>query len=277
MQTDIQITKTKQILIELNFAIKNKSSWSLLRMGDGGLKLIHAFVHNEEKQLLEISKQEGIPLHLFKDILNFWKISANNCNYIDSPAVYFTNEFWDRTRGRKKKMSQQTLLKLKNWKEIYSSIGIENNNYCNPEINFLMCLTKFGSYSLPKIMENKKICCISARNDINKVLSKYDIDVLRIPGKNENQYQYSFLKVVEKITTDSCKYDLWLIAAGELGRIYPGLIKFGGGRALDIGSLIDFWCTKEIPLRLKPYIQSVDNDPLKLTLTKDGREFRKFL
>jgi hypothetical protein len=167
-------------------------------------------------------------------------------------------------------------LKLKNWKKIYQKIGITNEKYCNPEVAFLMCLSKFGLNSLPDLMKDKKICCITCRDDVNEKIPGYDIDIIKIVGKYENQYVNSFEKVVDKINVDSKKYDLWLIAAGELGRIYPGLIKFSGGRALDIGSVIDFWCTGEIPSRLKPYLKC-SKDPLKLVFTEVGKEYSKYI
>jgi hypothetical protein len=104
----------------------------------------------------------------------------------------------------------------------------------------------------------------------------YDIDLVKIPGKNENQY-ISFNRIINLIDNKATKYDLWLIAAGELGRIYPGLIKFKGGRAFDVGSLIDFWCTREVPSRLKPYMQETIHSPLKLILTEEGMEFYNYI
>lgn len=274
----IEITNVLTILNQLNSSIKNKNSFSLCRWGDGTLKAVCAFFNHETEQLLEISKQEGIPLEVFEKVIEYWKTSANICDYIDSPEVYFNGEFWGRTKKiGKKKISEQTYLKLKNWRQTYNSIGITNTNYCNPEINFLMCLAKFGSKSLPDLLKNKKICWITDRTDVNKKLPNFNIEILSISHKFENQYQNSFLKVINKIENDANKYDLWLISAGELGRMYPGLIKFQGGRALDVGSLVDFWCDGIMPSRLKPYMTTTIHNPLKLVLTNTGREFNKFI
>ena len=276
--SELKINKTIDILHKLNDCIKKKEPFGLVRFGDGGLKVMDAYIKDDMQQLIEISEQEGIPLQLYKKIIDFWKTSANNCDYIDCPEVYFTNYFWQRTRKlTRKPMSQKTINRLKNWKNTYKEVEITNENYCNPEINFLMCLAKFRKLSLPSLLENKKICCISSRNDINDKLPDYNIDVIKIVGKNENQYYNSFSKVINIIDKKSNDYDLWLIAAGELGRIYPGLIKFKGGRALDIGSLIDFWCEKEIPGRLLPYVQSTIHHPLKLILTTDGKRYNNYL
>jgi len=273
------ISKTSEVLNRLDYAIKNKKAFGIIRFGDGGLKMIHAFLNKDYKQIKEISIQEGIPINAFEKIISFWKMSANYCDYIDTPEVYFSDKFWGRTKGlAKKSMSKKTTIRLKMWKNLYDEIGITNTNYCNPEINFLSCIIgKFGKKSLPDLLENKKICCITSRDDVKDKLINYDIDVLKIVGKYEDQYNNSFSKVIEKIDNDSTKYDLWLIAAGELGRIYPGLIKFKGGRAFDIGSIIDFWCGEEISSRLQPYLTTTVHHPLKFSLTENGKEYSNFI
>lgn len=271
----MKIYKRSEIITKLGNSINNKTPFSLLRMGDGTIKLMHAYLTNDYKQLDKISEQEGIPIQGIDKIIEFLKMSANTSDFIDTPEVYFNKKFWDRTKGlTKKKMSNKTITRLKMWKEIYEKIGIINENYCNPEINFLLCT---GYRSLPDLIKNKKICCITCREDVNEKLKEYNIDILKIVGKNENHYENSFYNVVNNIDKHANDYDIWLIAAGELGRIYPGLIKFKGGRALDIGSIIDFWCTKEIPSRLKPYLDFTIHSPLKLKFTEEGKKYLKFI
>ena len=38
------------------------------------------------------------------------------------------------------KASEKTLKRLKGWKKLYDRIGIINENYCNPEVNYLSCI-----------------------------------------------------------------------------------------------------------------------------------------
>ena len=275
---DFKITKTKDILLQLEKSIKEKTPFGLLRLGDGGLKVMNAVSNNNKKQLIQISEQEGIPIHLFNKLIKFWKTSGNICDYIDTPEVYFTENFWIRGKSKNKKMSDKTISLLKNWKVLYDNIGITNTNYCNPEVNFLSCIVGPGRrLSLPDIIKDRKVCCITSRDDVSEKLSDYNIDVLKICGKFENQFKNSFLQIVNEIDNKANNYDLWLIAAGELGRIYPGLIKFKGGRAFDIGSLIDFWCDQNIPDRLTPYLTTTTHHSLKLIFTENGKEFSKFI
>lgn len=276
------IYSVSEILKDLEHSISKKEPFSLIRFGDGTLKALDAFLLNDSNLLNAISIQEGIPIKSYEKIIQFWVQSANVSNYIDSAEVYFSGQFWPRLRTasktkEKKFLSEKTMDKIKRWKQIYNDSGIINENYCNPEINFLMCLTKFRKRSLPSLLRDKKICCISCRDDINQKIPNLDIDVVKIVGKNQNQYEKSFLSTIEKIDENSTKYDIWLVAAGELGRLYPGLIKFKGGRAIDIGSLIDTWCGDPIPQRLRLYIQRTIHHPLKFSLTKDGEEFKSFI
>jgi hypothetical protein len=274
---DVNVVKTNTILSQLESAIITKQPFGLVRFGDGTIKAIHSFLTNDIEQIAEISKQEGIPIQNFERIIEFWKTSANLCDYIDTPEVYFSGKFWERTRKKKKQMSEKTLKRLKEWKKLYDRIGITNENYCNPEVNYLSCILRTNMKTLPDIMKNRKICCITSRIDVKIKLGRmYDIDLVKIPGKNENQY-ISINRIINLIDNKATKYDLWLIAAGELGRIYPGLIKFKGGRAFDVGSLIDFWCTREVPSRLKPYMQETIHSPLKLILTEEGMEFYNYI
>lgn len=278
IHNNTKVFKTLTILNKIDFSIKNQKSFGLVRFGDGGLKLIDSFINLDYKQIGEISKKEGIPEEIFGRVLQLWKSSANICDYIDSPEVYFSGKFWERTKTiYRKKMSGKTLKKLKNWKSIYESVGIVNSNYCNPEINFLMCLTKFGKKSLPDLLENKKICCITSREDVDQKLSNYKIDTIVVSRHYQHQYYKSFERVIKLIEKKSCNYDIWLVSAGELGRIYTGLIKFRNGRALDIGSLIDFWCSGIIPDRLIPYLQKSKQNIMKLNLTEKGKEFTNYI
>jgi len=265
----MKIHNTSEILEHLKNCIETKKSFSLLRMGDGGLKYIVSLLMMDKPQLKDICKKEGIPLKLAEDILTLWTSSINICDYIDSPKIYFEGNFWPRTS------SDKTKKLLLNWKTIYDCANFTNENYCNPEVNFLMCLTS-QKPSLLDIIKDKKVCCISNYSSLINVITNCDLEILQIPGFHENQYTH-FSSVLDFINKHANDYDLWLVSAGELGRIFPGFIKFKGGRALDIGSLVDYWCTEKVPVRLRPYMYSARGNKLKLTLNKEGKKYKDFL
>ena len=75
------------------------------------------------------------------------------------------------------------------------------------------------------------------------------------------------------IKYQSKNYDFWLVAAGELGRIYTGEIKERGGRAVDIGFVVEFWTGETIHPRITPFLKRCPTNRLALELTKEGMKY----
>ena len=117
-------------------------------------------------------------------------------------------------------------------------------------------------------MSKRKICIITARPEVKTVLKDYNVDIVKIVGHYENQYKNSFNNVADIIKKTAKEYDFWMIAAGELGRIYTGMIKEYGGRAIDIGFIVEFWLGEDIHPRLELYLQRRMFSPLELVLTQ---------
>ena len=161
------------------------------------------------------------------------------------------------------------------WKDLYQRAGIDIHKvkFCNPEVNYLMCITIPSKRTIFELMKGRKICCITSCPEAINNLSKYNIDVVKIVGHYENQFENSFSDVVSVIEGRALLYDFWMVGAGELGRIYSGLIKARGGRTIDMGFVIDYWKNHEIPARLGEFVSSHPLDPLKFVLTKYGNPY----
>ena len=266
--------KTQHILNDLDDCIDKENCFSCIRYGDGTLKALHAFYFNDEEQINAIVEKEGIPRDKWPEIMEYWKQTANTANYIDTCDVYINGTFWPRVRKNNQPMSEKTRWKINNWKLIYDAAGFTNTNYCNPELNFLSCLD-FIENPLTDILECKNICMITAhRKYLQPVLpTTWFIDYYDIVDFGGDHYNNCFKDICNKIENEASKYDVYLVAAGELGRYYSGLIKKNGGRALDIGSLADYWAYGNIPVRLQPYLKRIQNNRLKLTLTEEGKRY----
>ena len=275
----MKIHKTQEILKDLNDCIINKKPFSLLRYGDGGLKFIHSVLYNDRDQLFDILKKEGIPLNYIVEIFELWGYYTRRANYIDTPEVYFTNKFWPRIKSSCKPMNKKTREKLIQWKELYYNAEFDNVNFCNPEVNFLSILNKRNYQTILDIIKDRKVCCITTFPEVKERLLEfgYNIDTIKIVGHYENQYKNSFEEVVNKIKETANDYDLFLVAAGELGRIYSGVIKEEGGRTFDIGFAIEYWLTTDIPERLKPFLQVCFSNPLLLELKSSSLKYSQFL
>jgi len=271
------IHKVDDILKDLDNCIINKDPFSLIRFGDGGLKFIYAMLHNEYNQLNQIIYKEGLPREKLLDIFELWGYYARQANYIDSPKIYSTDKFWPRIKGPNKPMNKKTREKFIIWKELYECAEFDNENYCNPEINFLSILKRNKKKNILDIMKDRKICIITTFPKVKDNLTEYNIDTIQIVGHYESQYENSFLNVVETIKEKANEYDLWLVAAGELGRIYSGLIKEEGGRSFDLGFVIEYWIHSEIPIRLQTFLDVCENNKLHMILKEDGLKYKNFI
>ena len=71
------------------------------------------------------------------------------------------------------------------------------------------------------------------------------------------------------------KHDIYLNAAGALGKGYSYHVKDAGGICIDIGNVAQFWSNGFIVNRYKSIL--VKSDPYTFKFTQKGEKFRKFL
>lgn len=270
--------KIKSIIQKIDDSIKNRKPFSLIRFGDGGIKLIGSIVSNDKEQIKLISEKEGIPENLFPNLVTEWAYFANKADFIDCPEVYYNNTFWPRCKKDFKPISNETNKKLKSWRNYYDIAGIYNSNFCNPEINYLLCLKIGRRKNIFDLIKDRKICFISPRKNLQEKFSKFcDCNLFKIVSQYENHYEICFEKTIEKIIEKADIYDLWLISAGELGRIYTGLIKQYQGRALDIGFVSEFWDGQNLNERLTTFMLKNPNNEFELKLTDIGKKYLKYI
>ena len=262
------IYRVRDILNKLEYCIVNKKPFSHIRFGDGGIKFLHAILFDDKRQLAIIAKKEGLPSRSIDKIFELWGYFARRADFIDTPEVYFSGKFWPRMRKPNKGMTRQTEERMRMWKDLYNRAEFDNENYCNPESNYLMILKMGNEINLLDIMKKRKVCIITAKPEVKSVLSDFNIDVVEIVGHYKNQYKNSFPAVTNLIRSTAKNYDIWLVAAGELGRIYTGMIKENGGRAVDIGFIVEFWLGEPLHPRLELYLRRRPFSPLELLLTE---------
>lgn len=272
----IRIYTVDEILTELKDCIDYKKPFSLIRFGDGGIKVLESILYNNNKaRFLEILEKEGIPYNKVYSIFYLWGKFASEANFIDSPEIYFTEKFWPRFTEQKR---MRVLPTIKSWRKIYQNAEFDNERYVNPEVNFLMLIQRQDCPNLINIIKNKKIRSITNHKKVNNYLSQVcNSSILKISGWYQNQFINNYRNVTKEIKRDARKYDLWLVGAGELGRVYTGLIKKHGGRAIDIGSVFDTWITNKIPVRLQGYISRLSPTSLKFQFTNISKQYAKYI
>jgi len=255
------IHSTEEILKDLNNCIRKKKPFSVMRFGDACLGIMCSFLapnfikHGKWKGgqkcglANSIFRQLGVPVKRRKLICNKLVKYANEANYIDSFDCYFTE------MKSKKGIGNLAF----SWKEIHELIGITNESYCSTFLHYFSIVD--GEYNLFNVMKNRSVFCISNQVQVTNLLKDKSgakiIDSYKIPRRGGKfHYQNHYRNVINMIKKNSTKYDLFLIGAGLLGKIYCGVIKENGGRAYDVGRLFDFWAgIRKIDSRPKRFIQ----------------------
>jgi hypothetical protein len=126
-------------------------------------------------------------------------------------------------------------------------------------------------------MKNRKVALITAKPEVGRILEDYSVDIIEIVAHYENQYRNSFHEVMDIIKHKANDYDFWMVAAGELGRIYTGSIKECGGRAVDIGFIVEFWIEGYLHPRLTYYMIPTDKNRFELLLTEEGMKHENWI
>lgn len=269
----IKIYKVKEILEELEDAIKNRKPFSIIRLGDGGIKFLHSILTNNKTRLVSIIKKEGIPPKMIYPFFYLFGKYLSQANFIDTPQMYFNKEFWPRFKR------PDIIPIIKDWRNIYYDSEINNGNrYCNPEFNFLSLLKGINKRNLTDIIRNKMVYCITNCRGIKPILQRVcNVKIIEIVGWNGNLYENNYKDVTKFIKKNANEPDLWFMGAGEIGRIWSGMIKQRGGRVVDVGSLFDVWCGKKLPKRLENFIFKTFKTGLEFRLTEKGKKYKEYI
>jgi len=244
------IIKSSEIVTKIEEAVNNRTPFSLIRFGDGALKLLRGFLE-DKPFLLQHNRQEGIPLDFFDELVKMWAEYANEADFIDCHQDYFDDNLVtrDRTSGGVWEL-------MRNWESWYKRIGINTDrDFCSPEAGILFFVEN-AKKNLMNILSKSSICCITNFYEAEKILSPFvkNVSIKLIPGFHGNHYDVSYKTIMREIKEEANSYDLWLIGAGELGRLYTGEIKRCGGRAIDIGKVFDAWVTGKLDKRLRKMV-----------------------
>lgn len=242
----VSVHGTEEILKDLNQHIVDKKPFSTIRYGDGCLGIVCSYIApnfvkvgkwsggQQNKIANSVMRQQGIPVTERFDICNQVVQAANRANYVDSYDAFYTGI------GRAKGLG----FIASHWKEIHEAVGITNTSYCNPYLHYMSIVER--EYNLHTVMKNRNVFCISNQIQICEKLKWFSgikkIDFYRIGRSGDkSNYQIHHVKIMRIIKNNVDKYDLFLIGAGLLGKIYCDYIKQCGGRSFDAGRLFDLW------------------------------------
>lgn len=257
----VPIATTDYILNDLEEHIQQKKPFSIIRYGDAiyGIiasfrapKLIDRGKWKDRKGLTASNNIMGqLTIHPYKreQVVSQLIKAAEEANYCDSFDAYFHLN----TRKGVGILGEK-------WKDIHEAAGITNDKYCSAFVHYFSIID--GEMNLFELMKGRRIFCISNQTQIVTRLQKVSkakvIKSYRIPrrGRKGGHYKLHYRKVMKFIRNNAKKYDLFLVGAGLLGKLYCAEIKRQGGRAFDAGRIFDFWGGKrQIDSRPKRFIK----------------------
>jgi len=256
------------ILNDIEGHLKKKRKFSIVRIGDGDLKLLDEL--NKGKVNPEKFKRSGIPFKRKDWVRNMYRNACNAANYTSSFEMYYINKFWGR------KFSPGTKDKVINWKAIYEKAGITNLNHCNPEIGYLIFLEEHRN--LMNLLQGKRVCLITCFPRAAKVIKKNgakEVKTIIIPPIHRGHYD-KYGEITKEIVSCIDQFDIFLVGAGALGKGYSLTIKNHGGISIDIGQVMNTWAGKEIAGRFRHVLRRSKKNGL-FKLTPRAEKFREFL
>lgn len=263
-----KIHTTEEILKDLNQCIVKKKPFSTIRYGDAVYGMVASFLcpglidsgkwkgSKGRKFANTIMGQLTIPTNNRLGFINRVVRAADNANYCDSFEAY---HYLDSKKG--------VGIVGEKWKDIHECVGITNTSYCSCYLHYFSIVD--GEYNLLNIMNGRKIFCVSNQVHIARKLQEVSgaatIDTYQIPrrGRSGKHFREHFRKIMNIIRDNARNYDLFLIGAGFLGKVYCDKIKRCGGRAFDAGRLFDLWSgVRVVDSRPKRFIKMNTNKML---------------
>ena len=258
----------RYILDDIKKHLDKNIPFSIVRVGDGDLKLLDELVRGRVNK--QKFKRSGIPFKRIGWVLNLYKEACNSADYTSSFEMYYTDKFWGR------KFSRGTKMKVQAWKELYEKVGIINQNFCNPEVGYLMFLNEPNN--LLDLIKGKKVCLITCFPKAARILKKNGVSkakVIRIPPINRGHFD-EYSRITDQIKSSIEEFDLFLVGAGALGKGYSTTIKNNGGISIDIGQVMNTWAGRPIAGRFKHVLETGKRNG-SFELKPNVQRFREFL
>tara|TARA_Y100001970_G_scaffold282988_1_gene397078 strand:- start:232 stop:1011 length:780 start_codon:yes stop_codon:yes gene_type:complete len=226
------------LLIQIEEAIKNKTSLSVIRKGDGENVIIGYNVIKGIKLIKYLRKLRHFNIRRFD--IKFQKYFKNeliesfkNADYLGVAKDYSYSSI------RKFDSDITSYYKLDRKELVDSHFHLEfvknpnNNDLINPNAQ--------------RLISNKKIGIISHLN-ISKFLKYHNSNIIAqfsIPKRDAGLFNKmnmrKFKGIANSISAVKKDIDVWFLAAGAYAKPFSNYIKNQNGIAIDIGSAIDTW------------------------------------
>lgn len=226
------------VLGQLDYKIKCKEPFSMMRLGDLTLRLLWDYFYNP-KDFTHIAlnhpelamPNEEICKKLTEEHIDGMKLT----DWLDHPYLYkgiMNNLFnWRSLLGR--------------CSEIYEKIGIniKEKNFCSSLQSYLSLFKEFD-ITLYDILKGRSIIYAAPHDALGALNQRKNLGIAKykyyqMPVEANRMLQHN---AVEDFFNDfnPNDWDLVITSAGMYGRILIGRVRKFGGRAFDLGSAADF-------------------------------------
>lgn len=213
------------VLAQVNRKIEYKEPFSLIRLGNSGLKYLEDYLFNKT------DPNDGIGKKLIKELIE----SMKDADWIDHPYTY---------KGVFNDLCDWRLLSER-CSEIYSKAGIttHNTNYCSSLQGYLSFVKDFDK-QLYSIMEGRRILFVALYDALSLLNERKDLKIAKykyyqLSPSADYQERYNVMEIFFKDFKPD-EWDLVIVSGGLFGRIMIGRIKKLGGRGFDLGKAISF-------------------------------------
>jgi len=242
--------RVNEILEDIEYHVREGKPFSLVRPGDGDLRHLEGWVKKKyEGEEYPNRLTTRMNVHGFRaadaDTVYQRMVDAmNKANYCSCFETILTPRVFWRNLKMSTGTSEDTVEAIKNYQEIYRKAGIENHNYCCPDVNWKLFLR--GRRNLKIILNETGSRCM--------IVSPYACEAAELLQKNgvrvthplvvPNRYGKIFTKdeqIRNCIMSVGEGFDVMLMSASIVGRHYLELARCMGKVAIDTGKVMEAW------------------------------------
>lgn len=247
----------KQLFEKFMENIKTRAS-TIIRLGDGEAKIL-AYPKYINRQILnkQLSIWFGNKEFSEEEILDIKENlidSIRNSDFLGLP----TNKRLLGSSDEKLTMDQKMCILL--YHTLINDYNIDLSQKTIGSASIHMWLNQSGEIN--KIINDKSKILFIARTEkcaenlvLHKIITHYSF--IPVPGESwsresniSDHYPERYKELIDTIKNTKERFDIAVVGAGPLGKIYANELRKIGISTIDIGSLVDIWA-KEIPKERK--------------------------
>ncbi len=261
-EQDERFLNAHSVAAQIQTALDEARPFSLIRLGDGEGAWLSVNDHDEARfaGLYEANRREILRVWFGSDDLYndpaFIELAGQFVRILEHTSIIGL-PYGDRMNNEYGVFSIRGIPSIAN---IFRALTVETApnlmvHYCENDVHLKLHLE---GHLQTLLKGTYKIGVISCHADLGwRLMEHYGARVVSqiivpeeksfqqvkgISGMSLPHYPIPFYRTIERLRRSAGEAQLWLVAAGFLGKFYCDAIRGAGSVALDIGSVADGWC-----------------------------------